>query len=109
VFWTTLGTGAAAFAGSAVTGTFALQSSKKAQHFVLGKDGDVVDRNHVVHRADRLALSTDVLILCGTTFVITSVLLYMLREKPVAAHDDGLRIGFGALRQGAMVTLGGSL
>ncbi len=109
-FWVTLGTSASAFAASGVTGALALEGNKTAQNFVLGKDGDVAERNHEVRRADRLALATDVLVLCGATFAVTSVLLYMLREKPVedeAPAEAGF--GFGANGQAVMLTFGGAL
>jgi tetratricopeptide (TPR) repeat protein len=109
-FWITLSTSAGAFAASGVTGALALDENKKAQKFVLGKDGDVAERNHDVRRADRLALATDVLVLCGATFAITSVLLYLLREKPVNQETPaGTAVGFGANDHALMLTLGGAL
>jgi hypothetical protein len=53
-----------------------------------------------------------VLVLTGATFAITSVLLYMLREEPVAADapdDDGAALGFGANEHSVMLTFGGTL
>jgi tetratricopeptide (TPR) repeat protein len=110
-FWITLGTGASAFAASGVTGALALDGNKKAQDFVLGKDGDLAERNQEVRHADRLALATDVLVLCGATLAVTSVLLYLLREKPAVEDEPPTEagIGFGANDHALMLTFGGTL
>ena len=77
---------------------------------VLGKDGGVSARDRVVQRSERLALASDVLFLSGATFAVTSILLYVLREKPVEPEPfEKTGISFGATRDGAFVALRGAL
>jgi tetratricopeptide (TPR) repeat protein len=111
-FWTIAGLGASALVASAVAGGLALREEKQASRFVIGRDGDASGHGEHVRRADRLALSSDVTLIIGSTLAVTSVLLYMLRERP--ADEDRLakrrtRVGVGAWSSGFAVTFGANL
>ncbi len=113
-FWTTAVMGASALAASAVTGGLALKTERDVEGFVVGADGPNDEREKLAKKADRLALSSDVTFIIGTTFAVTSILLYMLRERPVSdedrayqEEDAGLRLG--ASPTGVVLTFGASL
>jgi len=110
-FWVTAGTGAAALIAGASLGALALSAEKKVDDFVVGTDGSAKEHGDLVDRADRLALSSDVLLMVGTTFAISSVLLYTLREKrsPTAKRRARAELAAGGTPQGFMVTFGGQL
>jgi tetratricopeptide (TPR) repeat protein len=88
-FWSVLGVGAVTLAGAGATGLLALNEEREADDFRLGKDGTDKRRQQLVQRAERLALASDTMALVGTTFVITAVLLYAVRQRPVANTNAG--------------------
>lgn len=107
-FWATASIAASALAAGGVTGLLALQEEREAERFTLGEDGSVEARARLETRADRLALSSDLLMLAGATLGITAILLYALREKP-AGQDPQARVQLGALPGGALLFVGGRL
>jgi tetratricopeptide (TPR) repeat protein len=82
-FWTMASLSLAAFAAGGVSGVLALRTEKDAQGFVLGRDGDLGERNEQADRADRLALISDVSIAAGAVGGLTTVLLYALRTRTI--------------------------
>jgi tetratricopeptide (TPR) repeat protein len=111
-FWTMATIGASALLASAATGTLALKEEKDARNFVVGADGTAQDLSKSYRKADRLALSSDATLVIGTTFAVTSILLYMLREKavPVEGHaEKTASFSLGASTKGLMLTFGASL
>ena len=82
-FWTVATLSLAALVAGGVMGGLALREEHKTQDFVLGRDGDVAERNTLANRADRLALATDISLASGAVGSLTSVLLYALRTRPV--------------------------
>lgn len=110
-FWVTAGAGAAGLIAGATLGVLALQAEKDIDSFVVGPDGSGAERADLVDRADRMALSSDVLLLVGTTFAVSSVLLYMLRERPAPTAKRKVRaqLAAGASPEGFMLTVGGAL
>lgn len=107
-FWVTASGAASALAAGGVTGILALQEEHAATSFTLGQDGSNGDREALETRADRLALSSDLLMLAGATLGITAILLYALRERP-AGGDPQARVELGALPGGALLFVGGRL
>jgi tetratricopeptide (TPR) repeat protein len=104
-FWSFAGAGVVTLAAGATTGALAVSSAEKSRTFVLGKDGSEKERTHEVRHAQRLALSSDLLVLAGAGCAITSVLLYVLRKRPVDVELDTpvkleLGAGFGAISLG---------
>jgi tetratricopeptide (TPR) repeat protein len=111
-FWTMATMGAAALLTSAATGALALKEEKDARDFVVGADGTAEDLSKSYRRADRLALSSDATLVIGTTFAVTSILLYMLREKAVPIEGPAEKtasFSLGASSKGLMLTFGAAL
>ncbi len=110
VFWTTASAGVAALMVGGTTGLLALQNQKRGEDFTVGKDGSIERHDKLVQRSDRLALSSDVMLMVGTTFVISSVLLFTLRVRPASSERAGRpQIGASASRDGFALTLRGTL
>lgn len=110
VFWTTATLGAAALIVGGTTGVFALRTQKRVEDFTVGPDGSLKAHDQLAERADRLALSSDVLLMVGTTFAVSSILLYTLREEAVSSERAGRpRLGVSASGQGFAFTLRGTL
>jgi hypothetical protein len=111
VFWLTAGVGAASLIAGGATGLLALRAEQDVDDFVIGQDGSVGQRDNLIERADRLALSSDVLLMVGTTFAVSSLLLYMLRDKPRndAAREKRTHFAFGASQSGLSFGFGGAL
>ncbi|MFT3921997.1 MAG: hypothetical protein QM778_05645 [Myxococcales bacterium] len=82
-FWTVASIGGLALIGAGVTGALALTTQHDSDEFVLGKDGGVKGREALVDRADRYALSSDILLLGGAALGVTAILMYTLREQTV--------------------------
>ncbi len=111
VFWLTAGAGVASLIAGGATGLLALRAEKDVKNFVVGPDGSPNKRDKLAEHADRLALTSDVLLMVGTTFAVSSILLYTLREKP--GDDSALsarrHFAFGASKQGLSLSFGGAL
>ncbi|HEX5661509.1 MAG TPA: tetratricopeptide repeat protein [Polyangiales bacterium] len=82
-FWTLASLSLAALAAGGVTGIMALRVEKDSRDFVLGREGDLADRDRRADRADRLALISDVSFAAGAVGGLTSVLLYALRTRTI--------------------------
>ncbi|MET0340622.1 MAG: tetratricopeptide repeat protein [Polyangiales bacterium] len=102
-FWTLASISIAALAVGTVSGALALKSERDTEAFVLGRDGDVGDRERLARRADRLSVAADVSLAAGAVGGLTSILLYALRVRPVV--QPGVRAG----SSGLTLTLGGAL
>jgi len=107
-FWTTASAAAAALAAGGLVGLLALHEERETKSFTLGQDGSNSQREQLETRADRLALSSDLLMSAGATLGVTAILLYALREKP-AGRDTHARVELGALPGGALLFVGGRL
>jgi len=84
-FWTVASFSALALVGGSVTGALALSTEHDSEQFRLGKDGGEKGRQMLIDRADRYALSSDLLLIGGASLGITAVLLYALRERTETA------------------------
>lgn len=82
-FWTMASLSLAAFAAGGVTGALALRAEKEARDFVLGRDGDLAERDQHAEHADRMALVSDVSVAAGAVGGLTTVLLYALRTRTI--------------------------
>jgi tetratricopeptide (TPR) repeat protein len=82
-FWSALGTGVALFGVAAAAGLIALDREDRVAEFVVGRDGSIGARQELQDEADRLALTSDLLIGGGGALVTAAALLYFLR-----APDD---------------------
>ncbi|MDB4989446.1 MAG: hypothetical protein JWN04_4624 [Myxococcaceae bacterium] len=102
-FWTLASLSLAALVAGTVTGGLALREQRATQTFVLGRDGDVAEREAHAKRADRLALTSDVSIATGAIGGLTSVLLYALRSRPVVSPSVAV------VQHGLMLSLRGQL
>ncbi len=111
VFWVTASAGAVSLVAGGAAGMLALQTEKKVDKFVLGPDGSASKRDDLTDQADRFALTSDVLLMLGTTFVVSSILLYALREKPRddAARSTRRQLALGVSTHGLALTFGGAL
>jgi tetratricopeptide (TPR) repeat protein len=87
-FWASLGAGGALLAGGAVTGALALQHEHAVKVFVAGPDGTLADRSALVDRTHVLALSSDIMTGAGAALVVTSALLFFLREPRAPAQSE---------------------
>lgn len=111
-FWTMATMGASALVAAAATGALALKEEKDARDFVVGADGTAQELSKSYRRADRLALSSDATLVIGTTFAVTSILLYMLRVQAVPVEGPAEKtasFSLGASTKGVMLTIGASL
>lgn len=110
-FWVTAGIGATCLLGGGAAGLLALRAEKDVDDFVVGPDGSAKKRENLTERADRLALSSDVLLMVGTTFAVSSILLFTLREKPrdESARAKRPQVAFGLSPQGFALSVGGAL
>ncbi len=110
-FWWVTGTALAAVAAGAVTGAFALKVETRTKRFVVGANGSADERADLMQRADRLALTTDVMLMVGATLGVTGILLYALRQQPVerSTRRTGPRLALGASRGGLSLSIRGSL
>jgi tetratricopeptide (TPR) repeat protein len=111
-FWTVAGIGALTLAGAAVTGALALTTERDSEQFRLGEDGSNAARQRLVDRSERFALACDTMLLAGVSLGVTAILLYALREKPVASArsaDTKVDLDVRAWQDGAMIGLRGSL
>jgi tetratricopeptide (TPR) repeat protein len=86
LFWVTLGGGAALLAGAGVTGWLALKREDEAGALVVGRDGSLDRRQRLAGAANDLALASDLLLAGGAALVVTSALLYFLREPDEPAQ-----------------------
>lgn len=107
-FWITTSTAAAALAAGGVVGLLAMQEEREVERFTLGRDGTNADREQLETRANRMALSSDLLMAAGAALGVTAILLYALRERPVR-HDPRAHVQLGALPGGALLSVGGRL
>jgi tetratricopeptide (TPR) repeat protein len=82
-FWTLASISLAALAAGGVSGIMALRADKDAREFVLGRDGELADRDRRADRVERLALISDVSLAAGAVGGLTSVLLYALRTRTI--------------------------
>lgn len=80
-FWITLASGAAILVGGGIVGAFAMKVEGDANDFVLRVPDDQSEREGLVDRSRRLALSTDVLLGVGAATCIGATLLYLLRVR----------------------------
>jgi tetratricopeptide (TPR) repeat protein len=102
-FWGLASFSLAALASGGVAGVMALRAQKDAHDFVLGRDGDLAERDRRADRADRRALVSDVFLGLGAVGGLSSVLLYALRTRTIiephaALSPNGFLLGVrGAL------------
>jgi tetratricopeptide (TPR) repeat protein len=82
-FWTLASISLAALAAGSLSGVLALRREQDAREFVLGRDGDLSDRNRKADKADRLAVISDVSLAAGAVGGLTSILLYALRTRVI--------------------------
>lgn len=82
-FWTIASLSLAALAASTITGALALRQQKDARAFVLGRDGNLDDRDALERRVERLAISADITGAAAVVGGLTSYLVYALRSRPV--------------------------
>ncbi len=86
-FWITLGGGAAVLAAAAITGPLALDSASQRDGLVLRDpaeaDALTAEYDSLDSRAQNLGLATDVLLSIGAAALITSLLLFVLRETEI--------------------------
>ncbi|MFW5921208.1 MAG: tetratricopeptide repeat protein, partial [Polyangiales bacterium] len=108
-FWVTLASGAAVLGIGAALGGAALSKDKQADGFVLGPDGTVDDRDALQSKADRLAITADVMLVAGAGTVVAAGLLYLLRTETDELLPSGARAAVGTDGHGAVLTLGGDL
>lgn len=106
-FWSVAGSAAATLLVGGAVGIFALKAERDVEHFTLGFDGDVSDRKREARHADRLALTSDVLLLTGSALGVTSILLFALRTKP--RNESSAQVDVTALPGGALLRVGGRL
>jgi tetratricopeptide (TPR) repeat protein len=87
-FWVSLGGGVAMLGGATAAGLLALDREDRVAGFVVGPDGSFGERQELQDDADRLALTSDLLIGSGAALVTAAALLYLLRspdpERPRA-------------------------
>jgi tetratricopeptide (TPR) repeat protein len=99
-FWLTGSAACAMLAASGVTGILALKKTDDVTTFVVGPDGSVAQRARLVEQADRLALTTDLLLAGGAVAFTGAALLFLLRDadpSPPAAEPE-LSVGFDGSR-----------
>ena len=104
VFWLAGGAAVGLLSAGAVTGILALKTTDDVGAFVVGPDGSLGERDHLVRRADRFALATDVLLAAGAVALTGAVLLYLLRagEPELDTSDhSGARDRSGARQRPA--------
>jgi len=82
-FWLTGGLACGMLAAGGVTGILALKKTDDVAGFVVGPDGSVAQRTQLVHQADQLALTTDLLLAAGALAFAGAVLLFVLRDGDV--------------------------
>ena len=91
-FWATLGAGAGLILAGVGTGLAAWFQRNEAHDFVLRSNEDREAQNAVMARADRLALTTDILLGVGVATEVAALLLYLLRvrsyEREVESSGD---------------------
>ncbi|MBX3246048.1 MAG: tetratricopeptide repeat protein [Myxococcales bacterium] len=110
-FWITLAAGAAVLAAGAVVGGLALKTGNDASDFVLRDPADQAIRQRRVDRADRLALSADILLGVGAVTCIAAGLLYLLRVRTIErdATPDEVALSIGSDGRGAWLVVRGAL
>lgn len=112
LFWVAASTGAALLVGGTITGLLALDTQRAAGDYVVGLDGLYEDRQSLANRADTLALTADVLFIAGGVTVVTSALLFALRERTVERYpglEGSVRADVAVLPGGGLVTLRGAM
>ena len=87
-FWLTGGAAAALLAAGGVTGVLALKKTDDVGSFVVGPDGTLMQRQHMVQQADQLALATDVMLGAGAAALTGAILLFLLRDPDPDAQPD---------------------
>jgi tetratricopeptide (TPR) repeat protein len=109
-FWASLGGGVAMLGGAAVTGLMALDREDSVAEFVVGLDGSIGERQQLQDEADRLALSSDLLIGGGAALVTAAALLYLLRspEPERAREPDAARAALISDGDETMLIVGGT-
>lgn len=110
-FWITLASGAALVAAGAIVGGLALKAGGDANDFVLRDASDQAVRQGRVDRANRLALSSDILLGVGAATLLAAGLLYLLRVRSFErdAEPDEVAVAVGSDGRGAWLVLRGAL
>ena len=110
-FWAILGTGAGLLALGTATGIAALSVRNRAHDFVLADENDRSEQLALIDRADRLALTTDILLGVGAATAVAALLFYLLRVRTFEREvetSDGDDDGDGdAVNARVLPTLGG--
>lgn len=98
-FWATLAAGAGLLAVGGALGGVAFAKQRQAADIVLRDDADRNEQADVMDRADRLALSADILMAAGIATEIGALLLYLLRvrtfEREVESEGASARLQIG--------------
>ncbi len=96
-FWATLAAGAGLLAVGGALGGVAWAKQNQAADIILRDEADRNEQASVMDRADRLALSADLLMAAGLATEIGALLLYLLRvrtfEREVEDTSARIRIG----------------
>lgn len=80
-FWATLASGAGLLAIGGALGGVALAKRNEAHDLIIREEADRNEQSSVMERADRLALSADILLAAGLATEIGALLLYLLRVR----------------------------
>lgn len=91
-FWVTLTSGLTLLATGAVLGGFALREKNQHDDFVLGDDGPFSERQKLQDKAERMALTADIVLGVGVLTTLAAGLLYSLRSRTVELLPAGTRV-----------------
>lgn len=87
-FWATLAAGAGLLAVGGALGAVAWAKRNEAHDFIIREEADRNAQTDVMDRADRFALSTDILLAAGLATEIGALLLYLLRVRTFEREVD---------------------
>lgn len=80
-FWATLAAGAGLLAVGGALGGVALAKRNQAHDLIIRQEEDRTEQADVMDQADRLALSSDILLAAGLATEVGALLLYLLRVR----------------------------
>jgi tetratricopeptide (TPR) repeat protein len=102
-FWAMLIGGGVVTLVAGGLGIGALTMRGQVDGWVLGRDGDVIDRNYVLSNAQAMGIAADVVGIIGGAAILAALGLFLFRERTYEVWAPGARLRFDVGPTGAQL------